>query len=345
MEKRELYPDIIKGVAIILVVLGHCIQFGSAFSTNFLFFKSPIFIAIYSFHMPLFMLISGYFFYNSINKHSWKDNIKTRFTRLLIPLFTWNTIHQLILTLNLYLNTYPISWENHIKSYFINIWFLWALFWCSLVVLIINRFFRGNIWIYFILGCIFLLLPNAYHISLYVYMYPYFIIGYIWNKYKLFYKINSLCLSTKIIVVSILCILYMTLYINFKVEDYIYTSGTCIIDNTFSINYNQFKIDFFRYIIGIIGSAIILIAIKLLLKQLQHENIIVNSFSKIGRKTIGIYIIGGYIEEQLLPLLPNKTTYGYEIAILETFIIIVITYFITSIIEKYQFSKKFLLGT
>lgn len=62
MEKRELYPDIIKGIAIILVVLGHCIQFGSAFSTNLLFFKSSIFIAIYSFHMPLFMLISGYFF-------------------------------------------------------------------------------------------------------------------------------------------------------------------------------------------------------------------------------------------------------------------------------------------
>lgn len=128
MEKRELYPDTMKGIAIILVVLGHCIQFGSGFNINHLFFKSPIFVAIYSFHMPLFMLISGYFFYNSIKKHSWNYNIKTRFTRLLIPLFTWNTIYQLILNLNLYLNSYPISWENCIKSYFINIWFLWAIF-------------------------------------------------------------------------------------------------------------------------------------------------------------------------------------------------------------------------
>ena len=55
--------DILKGVAIFLVVFGHCIQYCS--QGYFDFFENKVFIFIYTFHMPLFMLISGYLFYNS----------------------------------------------------------------------------------------------------------------------------------------------------------------------------------------------------------------------------------------------------------------------------------------
>lgn len=48
--QRVHYIDTLKGVLIILVVLGHC---GTALSTNML-------SSIYAFHMPLFILISGY---------------------------------------------------------------------------------------------------------------------------------------------------------------------------------------------------------------------------------------------------------------------------------------------
>ena len=53
-KNRDLFLDIAKGLAIILVVVGHVVQ-GSA--TNFddlLWFK-----VIYSFHMPLFVFLSG----------------------------------------------------------------------------------------------------------------------------------------------------------------------------------------------------------------------------------------------------------------------------------------------
>ncbi len=51
---RDERYDIAKGVAIILVVVGHSIQFHlSEFDDN------PVFRAIYSFHMPLFMAVSG----------------------------------------------------------------------------------------------------------------------------------------------------------------------------------------------------------------------------------------------------------------------------------------------
>ena len=55
---RNTYIDIIKGFAIILVVLGHSIQFGSGydFRANAECFNNWLYRIIYSFHMPLFMI-------------------------------------------------------------------------------------------------------------------------------------------------------------------------------------------------------------------------------------------------------------------------------------------------
>ena len=65
---RNVYIDIVKAVAIILVVFGHCIQYGSGseFLSSTAFFENKVFIFIYSFHMPLFMLVSGYLFAYSL---------------------------------------------------------------------------------------------------------------------------------------------------------------------------------------------------------------------------------------------------------------------------------------
>lgn len=58
-KQRDYFFDNIKGFLIILVVFGHAIQY-LAFKRN-----SPallgLFMLIYSFHMPLFIFISGFF--------------------------------------------------------------------------------------------------------------------------------------------------------------------------------------------------------------------------------------------------------------------------------------------
>lgn len=62
--KRDIFYDIVKGIAIVLVVFGHCIQYGSGehYENARLFMDEWLYKLIYSFHMPLFALISGYFF-------------------------------------------------------------------------------------------------------------------------------------------------------------------------------------------------------------------------------------------------------------------------------------------
>ena len=51
---RLSYVDVLKGYAILLVILGHSIQ-----NTVLDFDGNIVFRVIYSFHMPLFMILSG----------------------------------------------------------------------------------------------------------------------------------------------------------------------------------------------------------------------------------------------------------------------------------------------
>lgn len=58
MERNEKL-DNLKGIAIFLVVWGHSLQYLN--NGEFDFFENSLFQVIYSFHMPLFMVISGFF--------------------------------------------------------------------------------------------------------------------------------------------------------------------------------------------------------------------------------------------------------------------------------------------
>ena len=62
IRNRNYYIDAAKGLAIFLMLWGHCIQ-SCVVGSDVDFFENTVFKAIYSFHMPLFMLISGYLFF------------------------------------------------------------------------------------------------------------------------------------------------------------------------------------------------------------------------------------------------------------------------------------------
>jgi len=78
VEKRNHFVDSLKGFAIVLVVLGHSIQFGTYDGVTT---KGVVFSFIYSFHMPLFMFLSGYVAKPDGTLRYAKD----RFLRLFVP--------------------------------------------------------------------------------------------------------------------------------------------------------------------------------------------------------------------------------------------------------------------
>ena len=84
MNHRLHYIDNLKGVLILLVVLGHCIQ-----CTDLDFDHNAVFRYIYSFHMPLFMCVSGFVSYKPDIK--WQT-VQKRFRQLIIPFLAWAAV-------------------------------------------------------------------------------------------------------------------------------------------------------------------------------------------------------------------------------------------------------------
>lgn len=88
---RIVYLDIMKGLAIWLVVIGHLIQYNGEDG----WIHNKVYEWIYSFHMPLFFIISGYLC--SITSHivNYKDFfvfVLKKIRALIIPLVVWSLI-------------------------------------------------------------------------------------------------------------------------------------------------------------------------------------------------------------------------------------------------------------
>lgn len=83
MKKNRIeYLDMSKGIAILLVVIGHI------YHNNY--FK----IWIFSFHMPLFFIISGCLYnYNEIREYSIKELILKNLRRLIVPYIIFSLVH------------------------------------------------------------------------------------------------------------------------------------------------------------------------------------------------------------------------------------------------------------
>lgn len=77
IQNRNSEFDVLKGILIILVILGHWLEYGLG---NYL--NRVVFNYIYLFHMPLFILISGYF-----SKKTDKKNVQKK------DIFLYRNIH------------------------------------------------------------------------------------------------------------------------------------------------------------------------------------------------------------------------------------------------------------
>ena len=85
--ERLVYIDILKGIAIILVVMGHM------FVPYTDYLDSTVNQMIYSVHIPLFIFLSGFVFHLSQGKHSVRITIMKRILSLLLPFFCFSAVY------------------------------------------------------------------------------------------------------------------------------------------------------------------------------------------------------------------------------------------------------------
>jgi len=151
-EGRIHHIDALKGFVIILIVWGHTIQFDPNNLNNmYLSFPYPTVI-------PLFMLLSGFGISRQLNS-TFLNYMKKNAVRLMVPFFVWYLIYFIYLSfqkdVNLFSHLYLI-----IESPANGLWFLWVLFWSSLLLFAALKIARYRNWLqwenYFVVAAILL---------------------------------------------------------------------------------------------------------------------------------------------------------------------------------------------
>jgi len=188
--KQYDYITLSKALGIILVVVGH--------------FTSSVYVPsyytgmknlIFSFHMPLFMALSGFLFQMSLNNKPDKISLfpflKKKFLRLMVPYFF---ISFAIAALNFVIGTFmpvkrPVDWQYIKEIFYTNVggsavflWFMYTLFMIFVISAICMRFKKG----FAILGVLsialyFIPLPEEFYL-----LFVHSFIIYFWGGMALF---------------------------------------------------------------------------------------------------------------------------------------------------------------
>lgn len=332
---RIAHFDLLKFLAIFLVVAGHCIQrsYMSYDVDTDLYYYDGVFKFIYGFHLPLFMAISGFFFYGTLHKYSFNNVVKSRFTRLILPIIAWHIIW------SVFNPSEDNAFVSFVRSFLLHYWFLWALFFCSLGVLIIAKLFGNSLKIYILILPVTLCLPNILNIERYVYLFPFFLFGYVLNypQYQRFILTPFSVASKKVVMLGgvFLFIAYIGMINFYSYEDYIYTSGTCLIKEG-AFSFNQLGIDLYRYIVGLVGVVSCYI-LSLFVKDINIPHYLFD----VGTKTLGIYIIHTFFTPIICWF---QLDVNYIFVFIEVVVLIYLSYYLTTLIEKNKHLSFLLLG-
>ena len=138
MKKRKgrlQYIDIARGISILLMIVAHVLEFRTSIKRRIIF----------SFHMPLFILVSGYFY----KEKSFKQEIKDLVFHLLIPSVTvvfivsfiknikdLDVIHSIIESFKTILVGY--SFQSNFTYNFYDAGVLWFIYMLIIIRIIFN---------------------------------------------------------------------------------------------------------------------------------------------------------------------------------------------------------------
>lgn len=215
MEKREEWIDFAKGIAILLVVIGH---------VNLGFLQANMFqpqqelmkylhFTIFSFHMPLFFMISGYLYAKTWKINDLKDykyNITKKIINLGIPYIVFSILQGFIKIIMSKSVNGEITINDIVKipiKPFNQFWYIYALIGIFIFVALLDLAVRNN---FIVCGILFVGIVFIYYLK-----FPIPMINYIFNYSlyfylgKIIYNYNAILKSKILLIASI--IIYMVL--------------------------------------------------------------------------------------------------------------------------------------
>ena len=344
MNNRDITLDTTKGLLIILVVLGHAIQysFGTEYTQSRDFFSNIVFKTIYSFHMPLFMLISGYLFYNS-NKKNFKTLMTSKLKAIGIPMLTFIMLCGFFEEITFLRNYDFIGFV----LYNINqvcrggtMWFLSSLLLNITIIAIITRCIKSKTVQYITMLIVFvnsMFIPDNILMSTHKYMFPFFCFGYVVKGEKLTIYNGA---NNKITLL-ILTLLSIVAIIWFDTDTYIYTTGFCIVNDYLGHLYLNIK----RIAIAITISYTLMQYVHIwsnLAKNTAHILLI-----KLGQISLFVYGFNVFFDTIYTAILYRfhiNWGFNYIIPLLFTITTLTLAICLYKVFEKNKITRLLLLG-
>jgi fucose 4-O-acetylase-like acetyltransferase len=326
--QRIEYIDLLKAFTIFLVLWGHNIQqFDNSINLS-QFYLIPASKIIYSFHMPLFFMLSGFFFKSSL-KLRFKEYFIKKVQQLALPWLVWCILRGSYLLIDaIVIKGQRLSiLQCGLKVFSGHFWFLIALFLLYTIVYIFYRFVKKVFLVFLLSLPVILFFPYGYHL-------PAFLFGILIKENYNFIKSNS----TKLLIISSIAFIiseyfwqgsYQEIYLKFIS----WGRMQIILPNVSDI-----QIGLYHIFIGLIGSFFFFI----LFYKIYQNNKICIFLSSLGKYSLAIYVLQVIIIETILTKIINFediNMWVYSIPVALIFAIFEMTICI-GIIKLVQLNKK-----
>lgn len=283
-QRRDYYFDNLKFILITLVVIGHTIEpLAHSGMTKFLY------MLIYSFHMPLFVFVSGYF--------GKKCNHIKLLRNVAIPYIAFQLVY-------FFFNRYALGLD-YTFSLFTPYWIMWYLLSLLIWQLVVPMFqFRYSIIVAILFG-ILVGYDNSvsyfFSLSRTIYFFPFFLIGYKFNKDWFF----SLVPKQHQLIISIIGMVFIStiFYYYFDSTDSRFLYGSYPYA---ALNLNTWYAGVYR---------VLLYAMTILISSfvLYIVPSIKTFFTTRGSRTLYVYLLHGFVIKAMIKC--NIYTYfdnGYK---------------------------------
>lgn len=338
---REKWIDFEKGIAIYSVVLGHSIQY--IYCHNESMEDNCVFLFIYSFHMALFAMISGYLFYYSARRYSLIEGVVRKVETILVPCLVWGGIEYFYTVLR---GWNSVSFNGCILFLLNHNWFLWSVFYCNIVVILMHHFWgegkiKNLVALLIVISAMFY--PDYFNLIDFKMMFPAFWVGYLIKDRQLLHKYKIATINTKLVILGTIVLIYIWLML-FVVDknDIMHWQYYLGADRIYA-----FECLIKRQAVNIIGSIMVIVMLKHLFERLTVRSY-VDRVSTLGKNSLGIYMIQSivfgyglgvlYKFSELVILIRGIITVALSVVITICSLIIV------NIIKKNRISAKILLG-
>lgn len=297
---RSKYFDNAKFILIFLVVFGHVIS-PYKDQDKVLF---TLYSVIFLFHMPAFILISGYFAKGYKNK----GYLRKAFQKILIPYF----IFQIIYSIFYFLAGKEKTLEFDLFQPHWSLWFLLSLFFWNLLLYVFARLKWAGLFIAVLLGIgigYFEDVGSFMSISRTFVFFPYFLLGFLLNGDHLRRVIGARFAVPAGVVIIIMTFLFFGL--SFPQNAVPWLLGDTSYAHMGGMQFSDGLLRALQYILTLV----VVFSFLPLIPSNQYR------ITKIGERTLYVYLFHGFIIKSIQSILPSSFSENYLFLIAFSFIV------------------------